>query len=234
MENVDKLAAALVKAQREMKGAKKDSENSFFKSKYADLGSVWEACHEALSANGIAVVQSPAFRDGHFFLTTTLLHSSGQTISGDYLIKPVKDDPQAYGSAYTYARRYSLAAMVGVISEDDDGNAASSPASQKQESQATQAVKTHAASQKTDGKTLVSHPFKVEKISEKAGETNGKPWLKVSVQDAEEAWFTTFDTKLGDELKAAKESGAPIVLDYQVNERGNKIVKVSPEESLAF
>ena len=115
MENVEKLAAALVKAQSAMKIAKKDSENPFFKSKYADLGSVWEACHSALSENEIAVVQSPVFLDGRFFLRTTLLHSSGQSISGDYLIKPVKEDPQAYGSAYTYARRYSLAAVLGIV-----------------------------------------------------------------------------------------------------------------------
>ena len=124
MENIDKLAVALVKAQKEMKGAKKDSENPFFKSQYADLGSVWKACHEALTDNGFSVVQNGVHHDGLFFLRTTLIHSSGQSLSGEYLIKPTKDDPQGYGSAWTYARRYSLAAMVGVISEDDDGNAA--------------------------------------------------------------------------------------------------------------
>ncbi len=107
-----------------MKAAKKDSENPFFKSKYADLGSVWKACHEALSDNGFSVVQGGTFKDGHFFMVTTLIHSSGQSISGDYIILPVKGDPQAYGSAWTYARRYSLAAMVGVISEDDDAEGA--------------------------------------------------------------------------------------------------------------
>lgn len=125
MDNLEKLAAAMVKVQEEIKVAKKDKANPFFKSKYADLGAVWEACHEALTKNGIAVIQRPTFRDGVHLLTTDLLHESGQSISGDYLIRPVKDDPQAMGSAVTYARRYSLAAMVGIICEDDDGAKAS-------------------------------------------------------------------------------------------------------------
>ena len=125
---IDKLAAALVKAQSVMKGAKKDSENPFFKSKYADLGAVWEACSDALQANGLAVAQTTTMKDGHLMLVTHLLHSSGQFLTGEYPIKPVKDDPQGHGSAMTYARRYALAAMVGVISEDDDGNAGSGKA----------------------------------------------------------------------------------------------------------
>lgn len=127
MENTDKLAAALVKAQLGIKTAKKDSVNPFFNSKYADLESVWEACGEALAENGLSVMQYGIFHDGKFFLRSTLLHSSGQSVSGDYLVNPTKDDPQGYGSAWTYARRYSLAAMVGVTSgdPDDDANAAS-------------------------------------------------------------------------------------------------------------
>ena len=222
MENVEKLAAALVKAQSMIKGAVKDSENPFFKSKYADLGSVWEACHSALSENEIAVVQSPVFLDGRFFLRTILLHSSGQSISGDYLIKPVKEDPQAYGSAYSYARRYSLSAMVGICSiEDDDGNAASSAPAAKPETKAVAP-----SSKKTDGKILISKEFVITKLSEKTSETNGKPWTKVSCQDADGIWYTTFDDKIAADLKAAKEDGSPAVLHYEANERGNKIVKV--------
>jgi len=120
MEN-QKIAVAMVKVQAGIKAAAKSKLNPFFKNKYADLGSVWEACHEALTANGIAVIQSPEFRDGVMLLKTTLLHESGESISGEYLIRPVKDDPQGYGSAVTYARRYSLASMIGIIQDDDDG-----------------------------------------------------------------------------------------------------------------
>lgn len=118
-EQIDKLAAALVKVQASIKPAMKSSANPFFKSKYADLGEVWSACREALTANGIAVVQGGG-GDG---LMTMLLHQSGQWVAGSFPLSPVKPDPQAIGSAITYLRRYSLAAMVGVVTEDEDDDA---------------------------------------------------------------------------------------------------------------
>ena len=125
MEPREKIAAAMIRVQAEIKVAKKDKTNPFFKSKYADLAAVWEACHEELTKNEVAVIQSPVFRDGVQLCQTILVHSSGQFISGEYLVRPVKDDPQGYGSAFTYARRYSLAAMVGILQDDDDGRIAS-------------------------------------------------------------------------------------------------------------
>ena len=127
-EQLDQLATALNKAQAVIPGAKKDSQNPHFRSTFADLASVWGACREALTNEGLSVAQmfEPA-PDGHLMLRTTLLHSSGQWLSGVCLMPLPKADPQGYGSAATYARRYGLAAMVGVVPEDDDGNAASSP-----------------------------------------------------------------------------------------------------------
>lgn len=117
---------AMAKAQGEMATAKKDSDNPFFKSKYADLSAVWEACRQALSKNNLSVIQTTGENDKGMFLTTTLCHSSGQWISGIYPIITQKQDPQGMGSAITYARRYALAAMVGVApaDEDDDGERA--------------------------------------------------------------------------------------------------------------
>jgi hypothetical protein len=128
-EAIDKLGAALSKAQAALKPAVKDSANPFFKSSYADLTSIWEACRKALTDNGLSVVQMPTIEvnpDGtrSFVLVTTLLHSSGQFLEGAYPIRPTKDDPQGNGSAISYARRYALAAMTGVCSVDDDGEAA--------------------------------------------------------------------------------------------------------------
>lgn len=126
-ESVAGLAAALAKAQGQMKGAIKDSANPFFKSKYADLASVVEAIRAAFSANGLSYIQTvePSEKD-EVRVETTLLHSSGEWISCGVLSLPVsKVDAQGYGSALTYARRYSLSAAVGVAPEDDDGNAAS-------------------------------------------------------------------------------------------------------------
>ena len=123
-EQINELALALSKAQGQIKGALKDSSNPFFKSKYADLTSVWEACREPLTKNGLAVTQTTSPSDG-VVVVTTLLHQSGQWIQGELYMKPTKDDPQGVGSCLTYARRYALAAMVGVAPEDDDANAAS-------------------------------------------------------------------------------------------------------------
>lgn len=128
---IAELATALAKAQSEMEGAAKDTANPFFKSKYADLQSVWTACRKALTKNGLAVAQV-AGGDGVTVTVTTLLtHSSGQWLRGELTMTPTKNDPQGIGSCITYARRYALASMVGVAPEDDDGNAASQPSVSK-------------------------------------------------------------------------------------------------------
>jgi hypothetical protein len=119
---IGQLALALSKVQSQIKGAVKDSINPFFKSTYADLESSWDACREALAVNEFAICQrvGTAEGSGATVLITTLLHSSGQWIEGSYPIKPTKDDPQSFGSAVTYARRYSLQAMVGICAVEDD------------------------------------------------------------------------------------------------------------------
>lgn len=117
---IGELATALALAQAEMKAAPKTSENPFFKSKYADLSAVWDACRGPLTKHGLSVSQIPT-TDG---VITVLMHTSGQWISGTLLLKPDKETPQAVGSAITYARRYALAAIVGVATEDDDAESA--------------------------------------------------------------------------------------------------------------
>jgi uncharacterized protein YukE len=119
------LADALAKAQASVEGATKGKVNPAFKSKYADLASVWEACREALTQNGLSVLQSPGeLADGRMEMTTLLMHSSGEWVRGSLTIPLGKVDAQGYGSATTYARRFALAAFVGVAPSDDDGNAA--------------------------------------------------------------------------------------------------------------
>jgi hypothetical protein len=124
-ESIDELATALARAQGEITGALKDSANPFFKSKYSDLASCWDACRSALSKNGLAVSQFPETDGADSFLVTTLLHNSGQWMSSRLVLKSKDDTSQAMGSAITYARRYALCAVVGVAQIDDDGNAAS-------------------------------------------------------------------------------------------------------------
>ena len=125
-DDIKELALALSKTQAILKGALKDSNNPFFKSKYADLASVWEACREPLAANGLSVVQMPCNdTPDSVALETILMHTSGQWISSVFSMPVSKHDAQAVGTAITYARRYALAAVVGIAPEDDDGNLAS-------------------------------------------------------------------------------------------------------------
>lgn len=122
--SIAKLAGALAKAQGEMEGASKDSTNPHFKSKYADLASVWEACRKPLAKHELAILQ-PVTADGqHVTVTTILTHSSGEWISEALTMIAQQATPQAVGSTITYGRRYGLSAMVGIAPEDDDGEAA--------------------------------------------------------------------------------------------------------------
>jgi len=125
-EQINELIAALVKAQLAVIPAVKDHVNPYFKSKYADLPSVWEAA-VPFRENGIAITQSPMDApDGFIVLETQLSHTSGQWMRSRLKMRVAKDDPQGYGSALTYARRYALGCMTGIVTEeDDDGNAAS-------------------------------------------------------------------------------------------------------------
>lgn len=121
--NLTKLAPALLKAQRKIGGAKKGSANPFYKSKYADLGSVMEACKEALNEEGIAVLQPAGTDDTGHYVETILLHESGESMSRRLYLVLNKTDMQQLGSAISYARRYGLQSMVFIPSEDDDGEA---------------------------------------------------------------------------------------------------------------
>lgn len=152
---ITEIAKALLIAQKNIGAAKKDSVNPFFKSKYADLGSVMEACKEELNKAEITVLQ-PVSGD---FVQTVLLHSSGEWISSQtQIISAKQNDPQAQGSAITYARRYGLQSMVFIPAEDDDGEKAM--------------VRTSAPDQQTDDLIAICKTHKVEleaKISAKTG-----------------------------------------------------------------
>lgn len=127
------IAAALVKAQRAFGPALKTSANPHFKSRYADLAACVEAVIEGLNGAGIALIQQTHECDNGVTVETVFIHESGETYSAGRLHVPAsKQDAQGYGSALTYARRYSLMAACGIAPEDDDGNAASRPAPPRQ------------------------------------------------------------------------------------------------------
>lgn len=129
-ENLSELTKALIKVQRNVNGARPNKLNPHLKNKYADLASVWDTCRELLAENGLAVTHT--FREslGGEVVTcvATLLHESGEFMTSSLTMKLGKTTPQEVGSAATYARRYTLAALVGiVIDDDDDGAKASAP-----------------------------------------------------------------------------------------------------------
>ena len=129
-ESIAALAGALAKAQLQIEPATKNATNPHFRSHYADLASIWDACRGPLNTNGLSIVQFPCDGDvGRIGLCTMIVHSSGEWMSETITVKALKEDPQFLGGVLTYLRRYSLAAVVGVTAtEDDDGNAASTPA----------------------------------------------------------------------------------------------------------
>jgi hypothetical protein len=176
-EQINELAAALAKAQSGMKAAIKDSSNPFFKSNYADLAAVWDACKSQLAANGLAISQHPATDEhGNILVETALIHSSGQWMSSTLAMKPVKNDPQAFGSAITYARRYALAAVVGVVTEDDDGNHASGRADGKPSH-----AEVAKAAEPPKQPTAKERVFKIieERIGEKVAADNAAKWKPI-------------------------------------------------------
>jgi hypothetical protein len=127
-DTINKISVALVAAQKNMSNAAKGSNNPFFKSKYADLNAIREAVLPVLNENGISVLQLTGTNfNGKPVVTTTLLHESGEYISAETeIVVSKQNDPQAQGSAISYARRYGLQAMVCIGAEDDDGEKAMS------------------------------------------------------------------------------------------------------------
>lgn len=124
-DSIAKLAAAMVKAQTQVGIAIKNAVNPHLKNRYADLGAVWDAIAPAMKEYGLAAVQMPApSDDGRLHLETMLLHESGEWMSSIMVMPLAKQDPQGYGAALTYARRYALAALMGVTQDDDDGDRA--------------------------------------------------------------------------------------------------------------
>ena len=124
-EQINELATALSKAQGVIIPASKDTDNPFFKSKYADLASVWEVARKPLADNGLSIVQLPSAEGNIVTLKTIIMHASGQYITSDLTMVAKDAGPQAIGSCITYERRYALSSIVGIASEiDDDGNTA--------------------------------------------------------------------------------------------------------------
>lgn len=164
-ENTTELAAAMIEVQRQLAPATRDAVNPFIKNRYATLNSVMETCREALVSNGIWLTQLPVpapieLGPGHIGLLTKLTHAeSGQWQASLTVVPLPKPDPQGMGSAITYSRRYALTAMLGMVTEDDDGEAAKLPPKSGQRTKAVGANAPAARKSPQNQQPSSSDPF---------------------------------------------------------------------------
>lgn len=164
-DQIDQLATALAAAQGEMHNAVMNRTNPHFRSKYADLSSVLDAVRAPLSKHGLAVVQTMVREGSDLILRTTLMHVSGQSIATEYPL-PHTQKAHEMGSALTYARRYSLAALICNSSdEDDDGNMAMSSKPTKISRDELDQVRDLALAREADIPKLCQY-FKVESLAD--------------------------------------------------------------------
>ena len=172
------IASALVKAQREFGPALKSSTNPHFRSKYADLAACIEAVIDALNNNGIYLMQLTEEHEGGVKVSTTFIHESGEQLSGGSLFMPaIKHDAQGYGSALSYARRYSLMAACAISGVDDDGNQATKTAPQAAPPKSTPKVSEAPPPKIVEGK---DSQWKLKVTAEP--ETDWNDWLHVVVE----------------------------------------------------
>lgn len=215
-EQINELATALAKAQAEIENASKNSSNPHFKSKYADLAEVINTVRPVFSGHGLSISQFPSFADGLASVETVLMHSSGQWMSGTASAGVTKQDAQGVGSAITYLRRYSLAAVAGIAQEDDDANAAvgSRPKQQQQQPQKAQPVKilptdgAWEAMSPAEQSFLTGIAMDVVRLMTTASADEAHKYLEDQKLDGDEkvALWTRLDSKTRSALKRAHEA----------------------------
>jgi ERF superfamily len=245
-EQIAELAAALATAQAAMRGALKDSENPFFRSKYADLASVWEACREPLTANHLAIVQFPrasfegkpepyewTTRSGEVrygvrvmtvvSVVTRLVHSSGQWLEDTASTMLSTGDPQAVGSAITYLRRYALAAVAGVAPEDDDAEAATTTrAAQAVPRQSTQSTQAPAARL---SESLPPGPVGIVKVQTQATKNPAVQRHSITLTDGR--LVTTINEWLGALAVEAQRGEVPVYVKTKETKYGVELVTMT-------
>ena len=216
--------SALVKVQAELRPVVRNAENPFFKSSYADLCQVWVHCVYLLNRNGFAVSQPTRFVGDKFVLTTNLMHSGGHIFSGDYWVNP-KDltDPQKMGSCVSYAKRYGLAALVGVVtdSEDDDGNKASEPSR-------------HTEKSANETKSTGSERFGVQSVKEEPFTSKaGKSFTRFKIISDSGQSYSTIIKKTADEANRARREGKQVDLTFKEDSFGLSILDIKVVEEVA-
>lgn len=207
-ELINELAAALSKAQGEMQAAIKDKINPFFKSSYADLGSVWDAARPVLSKYGLCVMQTTELNNekNQVIMVTTLAHTSGQWVKSYLPLNPSKNDSQGVGAALTYLRRYSLSAIVGVVCDEDDDGETAVGRGKTQNSQPKQEIQGNDRLGKTEVIALTTLISNLDEESNKSF----REWIKKTfnaenIQDIPKSCFEKCMVSLNAKLKYLKD-----------------------------
>lgn len=240
-ESIASLAAALSKAQSAIQPALKDATNPAFRSHYATLESVVEACRDSLAKNDLAVLQFPCDHEAadRVALRTMLLHKSGEFVEETVSTRITKCDPQGVGSALTYLRRYSLASIVGVTTTaDDDGNAASTGSAPARSVVAvTKAAPKPTIADKPQDNDFVITAVGAIKMCKSTDNVSaaGKPYTRTEIgwleADGTKAKGSTFSKTIAAVGTEALASGKPMCIRYKRGERGVDIVSVEPHET---
>jgi len=250
------IALALAKVQGAIVPPKKDTDNPFFKSRYADLAGVWESVRGLLAANDLAFVQLPTTEGPKVSVTGLLLHKSGESIESTITGAAKDAMPQSIGSCITYLRRYQMSAMLGIAAEDDDGAAASGTTGAKEKSraqerpgfdkavtypehlaqlQAAEAMKPAAPIAGTVARPQVDHgDFEDIVIQAAIAETgkkkNGEPWTLYRVSTKEHGTFSTFDQAVFDEARLAVTLAHPVMIRSEATSKGPRVLGFGPVE----
>lgn len=232
---MSELYKALAKAQAEMKNAPLNKTNPHFKSKYADLAAIRDAIIPALSKNGLALTQTTDMRDGVLVLVTRL-HLGDEVLEGVFPL-PATGKMQEFGSALTYARRYSLAALVGIAAdEDDDGNAAETPVQTKGRAAAKQASEKAEASRP---KAVNGDPQVIPvPVTEDGKGSDWRLWTKQFVTTLEaQTDLTVFETWIRENAKATGKlkDQKPQIHDWLIEriEKQRAYLSQAPQEEAA-
>lgn len=216
-DNIQDLAAALAKAQGEIEGAKKDSKNPHFGSKYASLSAVWDAIRDPLSKHELSVAQFPRLvsvgeTTWMIECETLLMHAGGQWISDTLAIPLTKVDAQGVGSAISYARRYSLMAVAGVAPEDDDANAAVGNSGEARP----------ARMRKAEPETVTVKVLGI--VQRPTGQANETKYV-ISCDDKNT--YQTFVKAHAETAKSAQEAGLAVRLQYRQEAFGRVVVSIA-------
>lgn len=236
------IALALAKVQGSIVPPKKDTENPFFKSRYADLAGVWESVRGLLAANDLAFVQLPTTEGQKVSVTGLLLHKSGESIESTITGNATDTKPQSIGSCITYLRRYQMSAMLGIAAEDDDGAAASGttekPKSKAQERpgfdkgvsmpehEAREAAKTKPEPRPQQDFGDFEDRIKSCKIASEGKTAAGKGWTLYSIETEGHGAFSTFDSVVYSEARKAITTQEIVMVQTEATPKGPKVVAI--------